>query len=96
MPTSPRRHQTHGTARPVMTPELRDNANARGYTYRWQQFSAAYLMEHPLCSAPGCLNPATVVDHVIPHRGDDRLFWDYGNLASLCKLCHDRKTGRGQ
>ena len=24
----------------------------------------------------GCRIPATVVDHVEPHRGDERLFWD--------------------
>ena len=34
---------------------------------------AAYLARHPLCvpcEAAGRLEPATVVDHVVPHRGD--------------------------
>lgn len=31
-----------------------------------------------------------VADHVIPHRGDAALFWDEGNLQTLCKDCHDR------
>jgi 5-methylcytosine-specific restriction protein A len=35
---------------------------------------------------------ATVVDHVVPHRGDQRLFWDPGNWAPSCKPCHDAKT----
>jgi 5-methylcytosine-specific restriction protein A len=35
---------------------------------------------------------ATVVDHVIPHRGDVELFWKPGNHQALCKACHDRKT----
>lgn len=35
---------------------------------------------------------ATVVDHIIPHRGDQKLFWDQRNWQSLCKQCHDRKT----
>lgn len=31
-----------------------------------------------------------VADHIIPHRGDARLFWDEANLQTLCKSCHDR------
>ena len=30
-----------------------------------------------------------VADHKVPHRGDERLFWDPGNLQCLCKTCHD-------
>lgn len=37
---------------------------------------------------------ATVVDHVIPHRGDWLLFIAPSNHQSLCKSCHDRKTAR--
>ena len=33
-----------------------------------------------------------VVDHVIPHRGDESLFWDIDNLQTLHKNCHDEKT----
>ena len=50
---------------------------------------------YPLCAAceaEGRLVPAMVVDHVTPHRGDLRLFWDSGNWQALCKPCHDRKT----
>jgi hypothetical protein len=32
---------------------------------------------------------AVVVDHIVPHRGDMKLFWDSGNWQSLCKTCHD-------
>ena len=32
---------------------------------------------------------ATVVDHIIPHKGDSDLFWDESNWQSLCKRCHD-------
>lgn len=31
-----------------------------------------------------------VCDHIQPHRGDEMLFWDEGNLQTLCKPCHDR------
>ena len=34
------------------------------------------------------------VDHIIPHRGDQKLFWDRNNWQALCKPCHDRKTGK--
>ena len=36
---------------------------------------------------------ATVVDHIIPHRGNEVLMWDENNYQALCKECHDRKTG---
>ena len=35
---------------------------------------------------------ATVVDHIVPHRGDPKLFWDTDNWQALCKQCHDHKT----
>jgi len=39
---------------------------------------------------------ATVVDHVVPHRGDMRSFWDHQhNWQALCKTCHDKKTRAG-
>ena len=41
------------------------------------------------------LTPATVVDHIIPHRGDRKLFWDESNWQSLCERHHNEKTGRG-
>ena len=52
----------------------------------------AQLTAHPLCCM--CLESeivtaATVADHVIPHRGDPELFWDAGNLQSLCQHHHD-------
>ncbi|ETR05275.1 HNH endonuclease domain protein [Acinetobacter baumannii UH6907] len=31
-----------------------------------------------------------MVDHIVPHRGDDKLFWDTKNHQALCKLCHDK------
>jgi hypothetical protein len=34
------------------------------------------------------------VDHKIPHRGDETLFFDADNLQSLCKLHHDSSKQR--
>lgn len=75
--------------------QQRGSASERGYTSRWQRARRTYLRSHPLCvhcQQQGCLVPATVVDHVIPHKGDWQLFWDEANWQSLCKPCHDVKT----
>lgn len=73
----------------------RGSARQRGYTSAWERARAAYLRQHPLCRMHEQLGqcvPATVVDHVVPHRGDRALFWDAANWQSLCRTCHDRKT----
>jgi 5-methylcytosine-specific restriction protein A len=57
------------------------------------------------CRARGLLNPGTMrmdgapetnprriglrVDHIIPHKGDQRLFWDRDNWQPLCADDHD-------
>lgn len=77
---------------------MRESAAARGYDRRWQTLRSRFLRRFPLCvecRSAGRLTPATVIDHVIPHRGDDRLFWDETNWQPLCKQCHDKKTGAG-
>src|SRR5699024_6785952 len=64
---------------------------------RWQKASKAFLQSHPLCAEcrkQGRYTKATVVDHIVPHRGDQKLFWDRSNWQPLCKACHDRKTWR--
>ena len=85
--------------RPDNDPErLRGGAAARGYDSRWNVARRRFLREHPLCAEcmrQGRLTPATVVDHIIPHRGDEKLFWSEQNWQPLCKPCHDHKTGMG-
>lgn len=57
------------------------------------------LLREPFCrecAKSGIRTYATVVDHVRPFRGDWALFTDPGNLQSLCKSCHDRKTALEQ
>lgn len=75
--------------------ETRSNSNARGYNRRWQKARLAFLHKNPLCvrcKQQGRFVRATVVDHIIPHRGNQKLFWDQSNWQALCKQCHDRKT----
>lgn len=77
--------------------ERRLSSTARGYDRRWRKARARYLQEHPLCEEcdhAGRVVPATVVDHIVPHRGDQKLFWDENNWQGLCKRCHDKKTQR--
>lgn len=74
----------------------RPSAAKRGYGSKWQRVSKAYLRKHPMCvrcMAKGRYVPATVVDHIVSHRGDAKLMWDESNYQSLCKACHDKKTG---
>ncbi len=73
----------------------RRSAKERGYDSRWRIARKRFLKENPLCLEcikDNRLVEATVVDHIIPHRGDKSLFWDESNWQALCKSCHDRKT----
>lgn len=75
--------------------EHEKSSGARGYDSRWQKARTSYLQSHPLCvecMKQGRYTKATVVDHIKPHKGDQKLFWDHDNWQSLCKPCHDRKT----
>ena len=67
----------------------------KGYNSRWRAARTRFLKAYPLCAKcleNGCLEKATVVDHIVPHRGDRKLFWDESNWQALCKSCHDTKT----
>lgn len=62
------------------------------YDKWWERARLRFLDKHPLCvrcQALGRIEPATVVDHVIPHKGDVKLFRDRGNWQALCKPHHD-------
>jgi len=74
----------------------RDTSDARGYTYRWQKVRKLFLTQHPLCiicQSEGVITTATIIDHIIPHKGNQDLFWDESNWQPLCKFHHDQKTG---
>lgn len=61
-------------------------------TALWQRLRAVQLLTEPLCRYHrelGQVVPATVVDHIKPHKGDRNLAFDPENLQSLCKDCHD-------
>jgi 5-methylcytosine-specific restriction enzyme A len=90
--------------------EPRRSAYARGYTKRWDRESKSFRLRYPLCGMrplgqvpvmSQCFleqreTPATLTDHVRPHRGDRLLMWDaINNWQSMCDSCHARKTQAG-
>lgn len=66
-------------------------------TAQWRALRRAQLQREPLCAmctALGLLRAATVVDHVVAHKGRAALFYNPANLASLCKPHHDSTKQR--
>lgn len=72
----------------------RPSASARGYGHKWRQARVVFLADNPRCAMPGCNAPATVVDHIAPHKGDMKLFWSRRNWQSLCAPCHNSRKQR--
>lgn len=70
----------------------RPNSTQRGYNAEWRKKSREWLNHHPDCAF--CGRPANLVDHIEPHKGDPKLFWDWRNWQSLCQPCHDRDKQR--
>lgn len=65
-------------------------------TKAWRTRRLTQLSKEPLCrycAKQGLITPATIADHVVPHRGDLALFWSE-DLQSLCKFHHDSTAQR--
>jgi 5-methylcytosine-specific restriction enzyme A len=88
------RGQTRGKAeRNRDHDERRGSAHSRGYGRKWQRERTVYLDEHPLClgcEAVGVVEAAVVVDHIVRHKGDDKLFWRRSNWQQCCLWHHDK------
>lgn len=75
----------------------RGSARARGYTTAWDKAAKSHLDRSPVCvyCAIGAWGdeprdePATLVDHLVPHRGDQGIFWTRADWTSSCAACHD-------
>lgn len=82
----------------IHTKQYRNDRGAtsqRGYDSRWRKARLRHLREHPFCVEclkENKLTKATVVDHIVPHRGDRILFWNESNWQSLCEHHHNKKT----
>ena len=79
-------------------------ANASGWHHlyngkRWHRLRWHQLQREPLCrfcAALGQTTAATVIDHKTPHKGDEALFFDEGNLQSLCEAHHNSSKQRAE
>lgn len=69
----------------------RPTAHQRGYTSKWRTESKRFLVMHTHCQ---CGQRATLVDHIIAHKGDTNLFWDRTNWQPLCTHCHNKHKQR--
>ena len=79
--------------------ERDQNVSWRGWykLERWRKLRHKILLrDNYTCKPTGVLcigkHPAPnspVVDHIKQHHGDERLFWDEGNLQTVSKLYHD-------
>ena len=66
-------------------------------TARWEKLRRdVFERDHYTCRHTGVIcagkHPAPdspVCDHIVPHRGDEALFWDKGNLQTVSKAYHD-------
>lgn len=66
----------------------RPTSRQRGYTAEWEKASKEFLAVYSSCRRCGA--PATLVDHITPHKGNQVLFWNRANWQPLCTPCHSR------
>ena len=62
---------------------------------RWRKIARQQLRDHPLCCmclAEAQVVPATICDHVEPHKGNPEMFW----LGKIQSLCIDHHNGTKQ
>ena len=76
------------------------------YDWDWRRYRAWFIAQvqcsvcganHTICAecrTAGRFVVAFAVDHIVPHRGDPKLFHDHTNLQSLCEKHHNQKSGR--
>lgn len=74
--------------------QRRGSARKRGYTHRWDKAAAAFKQENPLCvmcAKIGRVTAVFAVDHIVPHGGNQELFWERSNWQGLCEPHHNRE-----
>lgn len=72
--------------------KARGSPRERGYDARWERRRRRHLAIEPTCRTCANGSLGREVDHVIPHRGAKWLFDLVGNLQTLCKHHHTKKT----
>lgn len=81
--------KTGGVGRKFVNAE--EKKREKLYDHQWEKYRSRFLKENPRCYCCGA--KATVVDHLVPHKGDIELFKKLDNHIPLCKLHHDTATG---
>lgn len=90
------------TARAVRDTRYSPDAKVRSWykSKRWQDLRMAvltrdlYTCQHTGVLLIGGANEpnSPIVHHKVPHRGDERLFWDIRNLEAVSKAWHDSEA----
>ena len=95
-----RRTAAHGVcecrrARKAEREKSRPGARRRGYDGDWEGESEEFLArpENRYCAC-GCGRLADMVDHIIAHKGDMRLFWSRANWQPMARACNSRKAAK--
>lgn len=71
----------------------------RGYDSAWQRARVEHLKLFPYCkkcAEQGVTKLGDTVDHRVPHRGDQKLFWDRSNWDTICRSHHSRDKQRAE
>ena len=94
MPVKP---GTHKPTWSKTSPRERSGQYSQLYTLpKWRKLRSRFLNANPLCAIcqeSGRVTAATIVDHIVPHKGDMEKFWN-GPFQALCKPCHDSHKKR--
>lgn len=60
------------------------------HNQKWKKLREKKLSQNPLCEV--CFKTGEEVDHILNHKGNVVLFFEFENLQTLCKKCHARKS----
>ncbi len=69
----------------------------RYHSTRWRKLRLLVMQGEPLCRECASLKivkEATDLDHIIPAKVDDSLFWEFTNLQPLCSSHHKSKSAK--
>lgn len=88
-------------------PTHKQTAHQKGYDARWRAYRLWFIVQvnctecgrnHALCEGKcreqGKIVPTYAVDHIRPHRGDEKLFWLHSNHQGLCQAEHNAKSAK--
>jgi 5-methylcytosine-specific restriction protein A len=85
----------HGRCKDHPYPDAHDANSKKLYdSWQWKRLRKRQLAMQPWCEEclkSGIYTSASEVDHKEPHNGDPTKFFT-GQLQSLDKICHSRKT----